>query len=708
MTVKQKLIAIFIIPLVLIIYFSANKAYEYYSLEQQALEVQTYIALSTKISAIVHETQKERGMTAGFIGSKGKKFANKLPNQRKLTDSRIAQLESFLKGKEYSQQIQNRIDMIKSRFKTMISIRQKVSNLNISAKEAIGFYTKTNSIVLNTIALTAKITKSAKFSKQLVSYTNFLMSKERAGIERAVLTNVFVKGYFATGDFNKFHKLVIEQDAFLKSFEITALKKDKEFFAQLQKDSSFAEVEEYRQIAFSKEEKTRVITEISLLMGYTNFIHNFKNYLLRGQDKYRGRAIENYREIVKLADKYLSLGKNTTIENSNIQIIKDVLGQYKDALKIIQRRFERAEQKRKVMDIMKMDRLVQIDDAPAKNAIDNILYNIHGAEADAWFATITRKINKLKEMEDFLTQNLVKESKNAEEYANGETIFYIVVAIIIIMVFMIFTILSIRFLIDHTLHNTFNIIKNNTDTIKDVSNQSLQSANQLAHNAADQASVVEELSAMTEETSANNLANQNTVNELKDIAEKTKNSAEFGYSHIESLDESMKKIDESSENISSILKTIDEIAFQTNLLSLNAAVEAARAGEHGLGFAVVAEEVRALASRSAQNAKETSNIIESSRTEVQNGTKIAIDTNESFKEILGNISQTNELIQSVVNSIYESTQSIEQISSSIHSLNQSAMEVASNSDDVANNSKETSCSVKVLNDEIDSIIKTIG
>jgi methyl-accepting chemotaxis protein len=598
--------------------------------------------------------------------------------------------------------------MIKSRFKTMISIRQKVSNLNISAKEAIGFYTKTNSIVLNTIALTAKITKSAKFSKQLVSYTNFLMSKERAGIERAVLTNVFVKGYFATGDFNKFHKLVIEQDAFLKSFEITALKKDKEFFAQLQKDSSFAEVEEYRQIAFSKEEKTRVITEISLLMGYTNFIHNFKNYLLRGQDKYRGRAIENYREIVKLADKYLSLGKNTTIENSNIQIIKDVLGQYKDALKIIQRRFERAEQKRKVMDIMKMDRLVKIDNAPAKNAIDNILYNIHGAEADAWFATITRKINKLKEMEDFLTQNLVKESKNAEEYANGETIFYIVVAIIIIVVFMIFTILSIRFLIDHTLHNTFNIIKNNTDTIKDVSNQSLQSANQLAHNAADQASVVEELSAMTEETSANNLANQNTVNELKDIAEKTKNSAEFGYSHIESLDESMKKIDESSENISSILKTIDEIAFQTNLLSLNAAVEAARAGEHGLGFAVVAEEVRALASRSAQNAKETSNIIESSRTEVQNGTKIAIDTNESFKEILGNISQTNELIQSVVNSIYESTQSIEQISSSIHSLNQSAMEVASNSDDVANNSKETSYSVKVLNDEIDSIIKTIG
>jgi methyl-accepting chemotaxis protein len=598
--------------------------------------------------------------------------------------------------------------MIKSKLKTLLDIRQKVSALKISGKDAIEFYTKTNATILDTIALTAKMTKSAKFSKQLISYTNFLLSKERAGLERAVLTNVFAKGYFATGDFNKFHKLVIEQDAFLKSFEITALQIDKDFFGKIQNDQSFKEVEEYRQIAFSKAEKTRVITQVSVLMGYNNFIHNFKNYILRGDNKYRGRAIENYKAIIKLFDTYKSLGNTSQIEENRIKTIQLVLEQYKDALKIIQRRYERANNKNRVINIINIDKLVKINDTPAKEAIDEILYNIHGAEAGAWFETITRKINKLKDMEDFLTNNLIKESQEAKDYANGEAMFYISMAIAIIILFLGFTILSIRFLINNTLHKTFNTLRKSTTNIENISENSLQSARQLANNATSQASVVEQLSAMAEETSTNNQSNNEFVEQLKDLASETKNSAEFGYSHIETLNKSMERINESSTNISSILKTIDEIAFQTNLLSLNAAVEAARAGEHGLGFAVVAEEVRALASRSASNAKETSIIIETSSIDVKKGMTIAKDTNESFKDILDNIKKTNELTQKVVISTQEQAISIQEISSAINNIGNSTMDVANNSEQLAQNSNDIDKSLADLNKEITKTIAMLG
>jgi methyl-accepting chemotaxis protein/methyl-accepting chemotaxis protein-2 (aspartate sensor receptor) len=269
-------------------------------------------------------------------------------------------------------------------------------------------------------------------------------------------------------------------------------------------------------------------------------------------------------------------------------------------------------------------------------------------------------------------------------------------------------ILAIIHLVEKPLTKTFDNLNATSNNIKYITEEASISSNELSANASSQASVVEELSAMAEETSENNKANNQSIIELKNLSEETKNSAEFGYSHIETLNKSMENINESSNNISSILKTIDEIAFQTNLLSLNAAVEAARAGEHGLGFAVVAEEVRALAGRSATNAKETSNIIETSKIDVKKGIKIANDTNESFQDILKNIKQTNELTQKVVISTQEQAASIQEISTSITTVGTSTMEVANNSEKLAQNSKDIDDALANLNQEIIDTIKMLG
>ena len=221
-----------------------------------------------------------------------------------------------------------------------------------------------------------------------------------------------------------------------------------------------------------------------------------------------------------------------------------------------------------------------------------------------------------------------------------------------------------------TLRATMNNVRGAASTINNNSAELSSAANDLSKRTEQQAASLEETAAALDEITATVRAASSRSNEARDMVHATKQSATKSGDIVRSAVTAMGRIEESSNKISQIIGVIDEIAFQTNLLALNAGVEAARAGEAGRGFAVVAQEVRELAQRSANAAKEIKTLISASASEVQGGVSLVRSTGEALVEIESLVNRVNEHVESIATAAREQSTALAEINTSVNHMDQ--------------------------------------
>ena len=259
------------------------------------------------------------------------------------------------------------------------------------------------------------------------------------------------------------------------------------------------------------------------------------------------------------------------------------------------------------------------------------------------------------------------------------------------------------------LNDMFGEIHTSTNQVSSGSKQVADGAQALAQGATEQAASIQQLSSSIANIAESTKANADTAEKASKLSDTIKSNAENGSHQMDEMISAVKAINEASQSISKIIKTIDDIAFQTNILALNAAVEAARAGQHGKGFAVVAEEVRNLASKSAEAARDTGDMIQDSMDKAELGSRIAGETAISLKEIVTGINESSELVNEIARASEAQSLGIMQINTGVEQVAQVVSQNSATAQESAAASEQLSSQSSILEELITQFkLKDIG
>ncbi|MEK9711093.1 MAG: methyl-accepting chemotaxis protein, partial [Thalassolituus sp.] len=553
--IRAKLLMLVVPPLVALILLDFRTLTEAQSRIEGLEHVATLVELSELNSRLAHEMQKERGMSAGYLGSKGNAFADALVKQRQLVDARRSEWQTFIGGHDFSSypKVDKKLEDASRALADLKNVRSSVTELKTDLKTALTFFNGTIAHLLVVPAEAAGYTEQAEISRSLTAYYSFLQGKERAGIERAVLSNAFAADKFAPGLYARYVRLVSEQDAYLHSFK------------NFTDDFGVGLIQAFDQ---SKE-----VAEVTRLRDIADSNYESGGFDVNAADWFAA-ATARINALKALEDKFSSHLKDNVAGKTSAAISD-------------------------LTSIALLSALV----IAATVIFTTIILNLFLKQLRAITGGLRRVAGSLD-----MTQDV--EVISHDELGNAANDFNLMQKEVSEMVYAIDQIAQELNLTAIQNHATISLSTKGMVMQQDETGSVVVAIEELEGTAREIARNIHDMAGRTDDA-------DKTIRTSSQVVDSSVSKIASLESQMTEVSGVIRELHGSSESIGGVLNVIKAIAEQTNLLALNAAIEAARAGEQGRGFAVVADEVRTLAQRTQESTQEIEQIVGKFQKEAQ-------------------------------------------------------------------------------------------
>lgn len=611
-----KMVMMLVFPIAGLLYFSITDIAVKSAAVSEMQELHGLSRLGQEAGALIHELQKERGMTNAFISSKGVKFSAELPGQRTETDKKITALKTFLntiKISLFGAEIKGNMDSALGKLDKLAGLRSSVSSLSIPGGEAVKYYTDTIDTLIHVIDDIPTISANAEISNMASAYVNIVQEKEKAGVERALMTGVFNADKFEPELLVRVISTIAKQDAFHHVFLSFANAGQQEFYKGKIQGAEVEEAARMRKAALDKvKEGGFGIDSAQWFKAVTGKI----NLLKEVEDK-----LSN--DLVAKADQLKVKARTALIFYIIISLIILIVAVFFAAL--ISRDIQSS-----LSEAVTMLGIVAQGDLSKKMVYDG------RDEIGVLAGNLNRMIGSFSGIIKTVLQSSNAVSSKVE-------------------------LLKAR-------------AENTAQSSKD---QSMQ-ATQIAAAAEEMSQTIVDIArnaSTASQTSSEAMEFAQTGRTVSNGAAETVNRV---FTSTVELAGMIEKLGRSSAEIGDIVTVIKDIADQTNLLALNAAIEAARAGEQGRGFAVVADEVRKLAERTIKATTEISEKIGSIQTESEQTSRSMDNASNEVTKATEYIRELEKALENIVASVQKVEDQITNIATAVDEQSAASEEVANN------------------------------